>query len=214
MNRQKLLLFLLLLVLAGSIVWAVVRTPRQKEAPASAARPGQATVIRKSGAPPSQARAPAGALHLAQLDQQMAGSTGFRRNIFSPIFRGDEERPALKLPPPPPPPSTLPPPPPPPPQAAPPPPPPPPTEEELDRAELGKLRSLGFLKKNGERTVFLAKNNEIILARKGSKIGSSFQVADITDEAMTIKSLKSSAQVVIPLAEKMSLGGRQPSTRP
>lgn len=215
MNRQKLALFLLLIVLAGSIGYALLRSPRQQEVAALKNRPdAPATVIRKNPAPSAQAAADTGALRLAQLDQELPGFGGFRRNIFSPIFRDEEKPPELKLPPPPPPPVKLPPPPPPEPQQAPPPPPPPPSQEELDRAEMGRLMLLGFLKKGGERTVFLTKGSEIILAKKGSKIGSRFEVVEVTDDVVTIKSLNSEAQVVIPLTENRSLGARQTSPRP
>ena len=84
----------------------------------------------------------------------------------------------------------------------------------MDEAELGRITFLGFLKKNGEKTVFLAMNNEIILAKKGSKVGTKFQVTDLTDEAITIKSVNSEGQMVIPLVENRSLSTRQTSTRP
>ena len=80
--------------------------------------------------------------------------------------------------------------------------------ETNDEAEMGKFIFLGYLKKNGEKTVFLSKNNEIILAKKGSKLGSRFQVTDLTEEALTIKSLTTDQQMVIPLVENRSLARR------
>ena len=218
MNRQKLALFLLLIGLAGSIAYAFLRSPRQQEGETPKNRPGtQAPVIRQGKAAPAKKALDSGTLNLEALEQDMPGFSGFRRNIFSPLFRDESEQSALKLPPPPPPPMRLPPPPPPLPaseQAAPPPPPPPPSQRQLDEAELGKLMFLGFLKKDGERTVFLSKNNEIILAKKGSKIGTKFQVTDLTDEAITIKSVNSEGQMVIPLVENRSLSTRHTSSRP
>jgi len=216
MNRQKLVLFLLLIGLAGSLAYAVLRSPRQQEVATPKNRPGaRATVIRKSTAARAKGAADSGRLNIEALEQETPGFSGFRRNIFSPLFRDESEQAALKLPPPPPPPLKLPPPPPPvSAQAPPPPPPPPPSQRQMDEAELGRITFLGFLKKNGEKTVFLAMNNEIILAKKGSKVGTKFQVTDLTDEAITIKSVNSEGQMVIPLVENRSLSTRQTSTRP
>lgn len=208
MNRQKLVLSLLLLVLAGSIGYSFLRSPRQQEVATLKNRPGMvASVTRNKKAPAPTAAVNNQSVHLAQLDQAQSGVSGFKRNIFSPIFK-EEAPPALKLPPPPPP-VKLPPLPPPMPQAQPaPPPPPPPTQAQVDEAEMAKFVFLGYLKKNGEKTVFLSRNNEIILAKKGTRLGSRFQVTDLTDEALTIKSLTTDQQMVIPLVENRSLARR------
>ncbi len=208
MNRQKLVLSLLLLVLAGSVGYSFLRSPRQQEVAALKNRPGMvASVSRNKKAPVQPAAVDNKSVHLAQLDQVQPGFTGFKRNIFSPIFK-EEAPPALKLPPPPPP-VKLPPLPPPMPQAQPaPPPPPPPTQAQVDESEMAKFVFLGYLKKNGEKTVFLSRNNEIILAKKGTKLGSRFQVTDLTDEVLTIKSLTTDQQMVIPLVENRSLARR------
>ncbi|QXE91119.1 type II secretion system protein PulP [Geomonas subterranea] len=219
MNRQKLALFLLLVVLAGAVVYAFVRTPRQQQVATLKNQPGaKATVLRKQpGAAPTAAAANGGALHLDLLRREQPGFSGFRRNIFSPIFKDEEKQSALKLPPPPPPPKKLPPLPQPLPGAspqAPPPPPPPPTQEQLDDAELGKFVFIGFLKKGAEKTVFLSKGGEIFLAKKGGQVGPRFQVSNVTDDAITIKSLQSDRQLVIPLVENRSLSIRRPSPSP
>ncbi|MBU5614855.1 type II secretion system protein PulP [Geomonas azotofigens] len=218
MNRQKLALFLLLLVLAGAIVYAVVRTPRQQQVTTLKNQPGaKATVLRKQpGAAPKAAANAGGALHLDLLRREQPGFSGFRRNIFSPIFREEEKLSGLKLPPPPPPPKKLPtlPATMPTPVEAPPPPPPPPTAEQLDDAELGKFVFIGFLKKGGERTVFLSKGGEIFLAKKGGQVGPRFQVSNVTDEAITIKSIQTDRQLVIPLVENRSLSTRRPGISP
>jgi len=216
MNRQKLALFLLLIGLAGSLAYAFLRFPRQQEVATPKNRPGARAAAIRKGAAPSKFAADSGRLNIEALEQEMPGFSGFRRNIFSPLFRDESAQAALKLPPPPPP-MKLPPPPPPLPVSAPPPPPPPPpppTQRQMDEAELGKITFLGFLKKDGEKTVFLAMGNEIILAKKGSKVGAKFQVTDLTDDAITIKSVNSEGQMVIPLVENRSLSTRHTSTRP
>ncbi|MBJ6800676.1 type II secretion system protein PulP [Geomonas propionica] len=218
MNRQKLALFLLLVALVGAIVYAFVRSPRQQQVSALKNQPGaKATVLRKKPDLAPKAAAPAaGVVHLELLEREKPGFSGFRRNIFSPIFREDAKLSALKLPPPPPPLKKLPPMP----QALPvappqvPPPPPPPTQEQLDETELGRFVFIGFLKKGTEKTVFLSKGGEIYLAKKGSQVGPRFQVSNVTDDAITIKSIQTDRQLVIPLVENRSLNVRRPSTSP
>lgn len=216
MNRQKLALALLLLALAGSLVYSFLRAPKQQQVATLKNRPGvAATVVRegkKGAAAPKGDQT--GRVHLELLDRDQPGFAGFRRNIFTPVFK-DEMKPApLKLPPPPPP-VKLPPPPPPAPMPAQvaPPPPVPPTEEQKDAIELAKFTFLGFLKKNGERTVFLSSNNEIFLAKKGSSVGTKFQVTDLTDDAITIKSVSGGRELVIPLVENRSLSTRRTSKK-
>ena len=215
MNRQKLVLTLLLVVLAGSLAYSFIRAPRQQKVATLKNRPGAAaTVIRKGSAPAPEGVADNGDVHLALLDRNVPGFNGFRRNIFSPIFKDEKTPPVpLKLLPPPPP-VKLPPPPPPAAATPQPPPPAPPTEEQLADAELGKFTFLGFLKKNGEKTVFLSKNNEVFLAKKGSKLGPKFQVTDLSDDAITIKSVAGGRELVIPLLENRALSTRTSKRTP
>ncbi|WP_136514092.1 type II secretion system protein PulP [Geomonas edaphica] len=211
MNRQKLALFLLLIALVVAVAYAFIRSPRQQEAQVLKNRPGaKVTVIRKDPSAQKTAVVPAGGVRLDLLQENSAVAGGYRRNIFAPLFKEEEKPGTLKLPPPPPPPHKLPPPPPsvaaP---APPPPPPPPPTQAQLDEAELGKIIFLGFLKKGGERTVFLSKGGEIFVVKKGGQVGSRFRVADLTEDAITIKSVDSDRQMVIPLVENRSLSTRR-----
>jgi len=213
MNRQKLVLCLLLLVLAGSLVYSFLRSPRQQQVATPKNRPAAAaTVISKGRATaPKVDEMDTTRVQLELLDRDLPGFAGFRRNIFSPVFRDETEPAPLKLPPPPPP-LRLPPPPAPLQQAA-PPPPAPPTPEQIADSELAKFTFLGFLKKNGEKTVFLSSNNEIFLAKRGSNLGSKFQVTDLTDDALTIKSVNGGRELVIPLVENRSLSTRRTSKR-
>ncbi|TGU70860.1 type II secretion system protein PulP [Geomonas terrae] len=210
MNRQKLALFLLLIALVGAVAYAFLRSPRQQEAPVLKNRPGvKATTIRKEPGAQKTAAAPAGGVHLDLLQGNNAVAGGYRRNIFAPLFKEEEKPGTLKLPPPPPPPKKLPPPPPPAATPVPPPPPPPPTQAQMDETELAKIVFLGFLKKGGERTVFLSKGGEIFVVKKGGQVGPKFRVADLTDDAITIKSVDSDRQMVIPLVENRSLSTRR-----
>lgn len=201
MNRKKLALCLLLLAFAGSVVYSFLRAPKERRVATLKNRPGAAAPA--ASAPKGQSDD--GRIRLELLERELPRFAGFRRNIFSPIFRDETKPPPFKPLPPPPPPVKAPPPPPPPPPQAEPVAPPPPSAEQLADAELAKFTFLGFLRKNGENTVFLSSNNEIFLAKKGSKIGPKFQVTNLTDEAITIRSVAGGGELVIPLVENRAL---------
>ncbi|GFO59470.1 type II secretion system protein PulP [Geomonas silvestris] len=222
MNRQKLILCLLLAMLAAAIGYGFLRSPKQERVAALTYRSGVPAGPRKpTVAPPRPAPgAPAPAasqsqVHLALLNQERGHYAGYRRNLFSPIFKEEVKLPPFKpvpvplpLPPRPaavPPPLSAPP--------AAPPPPPPPSEEDLIAREMAKFTFLGFLKKGDERTVFLSKDREIFLAKRGSTLAGKYQVSGLTEDAITIKSLAGGKELVIPLVENRSLVRRGPSTR-
>ena len=211
MNRKKLVLCLLLIALAGSLVYSVLRSPKQQRVATLKYRPGAvAPAARKSAPQPAAAVADDQSVHLAALDQELPRFSGYRRNIFSPIFREEVKLPPFKPLPLPPKPVPLPaqsqmlPAPPP---AA------PPTEEEVAASEMAKFTFLGFLKKDGARTVFLSSNSEIFLAKKGSFLTPKYQVSDLTDDAITIKSVAGGRELVIPLLENRALSTRRTSLR-
>ena len=211
MNRQKLILCLLLLVLAGSIVYSILRSPKEQRVVTPKFKSGIAAPTAGKVAPaPAASGTDAQNVHLALLDREMPRFSGFRRNIFSPIFREEVKLPAFKPLPLPPKPVFVPPP------QLPPPAPPapaPPTADEVAASEMAKFTFLGFLKKGGERTVFLSSNNEIFLAKKGSHLGTKYQVSDVTEDAITIKSIAGGRELVIPLVENRPLSTRRTSLR-
>lgn len=51
--------------------------------------------------------------------------------------------------------------------------------------ESGRFKFLGFLQKEGERKIFLSRDKEIFIAKKGDNV-SIFQVADITENSVTL----------------------------
>lgn len=210
MNRQKLLLSLLLAILAVSIVYSYLRSPKQQEAAAPAQSGTRSAAVKKGSGAPPDVSGDTSMLHLELLEQEQPRSAGYRRNIFSPIFRDEVKQPPFKPLPPPPRPLPAPPPPAPAPVQ---PPPPAPTAEELARqaadAELAKFVFLGFLQKNGQKTVFLSKNGEIFLAKKGTVLANQFRVTDLTDDAITIRSDAGSREIVIPLVEMRALSTRR-----
>ena len=204
MNRKKLILFILLVVLALAIGLSFVFMPRQKTVQSlTYTRGGRPVATRTPAVPPP--RMDEKKLHLELLDASGARFAGFRRNIFRPIFHEELKR--IPLPPPPPPPvkkAQEPPP-----LVGPPAPPPgqfPGVVEAPKPAEtLGTFTFLGFVKKDNRKTIFLSKNNEIFLVRKGDKIANKYEVTNITDEAMTLSGGADGREIIIPLEENRSL---------
>ncbi|HJV64958.1 MAG TPA: type II secretion system protein PulP [Geomonas sp.] len=212
MNRQKATLAVLVIVLACSVLYAIIRSPRQREAtPQELRRQQPAAGKSVQSAPPA---GQPGKVELALLDREPPRFAAPRRDIFSPVFKEEVKLPPFKpLPPlpPPKPPRTLNLPPAPPMQA--PPPPPPPTPEQQAENEMRKLTVLGFLKKNGNKTVFLSFNDQILLARKGATLLNKFVVKDITDEAITLRPANGGNEVVIPLVDNKALPRQAGKTR-
>jgi len=186
MNRQKAFLFILIVLFVAAVVYAFIRTPQQKAVESLKFAPGApAETVKRDTAKTDDTK-----LNLQLLDRPLPRFAGFKRNIFwLPSF---EARKKLSLPPPPPPqplPSL------PPLQATPPP----------VRQEMAKFTFLGFLKKDNRKTIFLSKDNEIFLVKKGDKIANSYEVMNITDDVLTINSVSGRGQIVIPLVENRPL---------
>lgn len=189
MNRQKAFLLILLALLVVAAVSAYLRMPRQKSVAQLKHAPGAPAAAGKAAAAQPDDRK----LELDLLDRATPRFSGFKRNIFR--LASLETRKQLTLPPPPPP---LPPPAPAPPAAATPPPPPP-------APPLAKFTFLGFLQKENRKTIFLAKDNEIFLVKKGDRIANNYEVTNISDDVLTINSISGGGQIVIPLVENMPL---------
>lgn len=205
MNRQKLLLLVLVALLAAAIAYAIFASPRQERVPAQtgkqSARPRPETRGKETGS----AFGPSVRLEL--LEKEKVKFPGVRRDLFGTLF--------VEKPP-------APPPPPPPPVVAPPPPPPP---VDVVRQELARFTFLGFLKKEGEWTIFLSSGGEIFLVQKGDRFGrgGEFHASEITPERLTIRRGEEGSPIVIPLVEQgplvpmqMRTSGRSstPPTRP
>lgn len=191
MNRQKLLLLILLLLLVIAVTYAYFRTPKQQSI---------GRLKYTSGGTPEKIKPETTQLNdkkinMALLDRQLPRLSGYKRNIFrlAPL----KSSVPVPLPPPPPPPPPI--------IATIPAPPPTPTPPSPVRAEMAKFTFLGFLKNGGRKTIFLSKDQEIILVKKGDKIANRFEVTNLTDEALTISSTTESGQIVIPLVENSPL---------
>jgi hypothetical protein len=95
----------------------------------------------------------------------------------------------------------------------PPPPPPPKTPAQLAMEDMSRFTFLGFIQKGNSKTIFLTRDNEIILAKKGDKISGKYEIKTISDDVMTINLLQNGEQIVIPLVGNRALA-RAPMPAP
>ncbi|MDD2897119.1 MAG: type II secretion system protein PulP [Desulfuromonadaceae bacterium] len=203
MNRQRLILFILVIVLGITIIWSYNAIPRPKTISSVATtsnKPG------KQGRQPKTAEAAVDKpihsaddgtkLKVSLLDSEPPHFKGYRRNIFKPVFVDEmkilrQKAMAIKPPPPPPP--------------KPVPPPVMPVVIQPEAAPLARFKFLGFLKKGSVRTVFLAKDKDIILVKKGDKVAGRYEATEISDQALTLTVSDSGDEIVIPLVENRPL---------
>jgi hypothetical protein len=211
MNRQKLALFILLILFVLAVVWSFYAVPRQKTVSTLKYAPGQpAPAAKAPAAVPSAApgkAAPASApsgdervVRLDLLEQDQGGFKGYRRNIFKPIFI-DEVKAMMRK-------AAAPKPLPIPPVAVQPPkvePPPVVAQPETLQTTLARFVFLGYLKKDNRKTIFLSKDKDIILVRKGDRFAGKYEARSITDQALTIFATDTNEEIVIPLLENQPL---------
>jgi len=209
MNRQKLTLFILLIVLVLAVVWSFMSVPRQKTVKTLKYAPGQkqAAVTTAAATPAvtaaAQTPAPAAVgdertLRLDLLEREQSGFKGYRRNIFKPIFMDDlrlMKQKALAFKPPPLPPVAV----------LPPKVEPPIAQPETLKSTLARFVFLGYLKKDNRKTIFLSKDKDIILVRKGDKFAGRYEAKSVTDQALTIVATDSGDEIIIPLFENQPL---------
>lgn len=188
----------LLGLFALSVVYSYSKYPRQKTVDKLTFAPGQS-------ARPTPVKVDKGGdgnrVLLSLLDEKHVTASIVRKNIFRPLFR-DETR-ILPLPPPPP--KPLP--------ALPPPPPSVPAapapvvaaEPSPVQRDMARFTFLGFLKKDNQKTIFLSSNKDIFVVKKGDKIAGKYEVANVTDDLLTINALGDGGQIIIPLIENKPL---------
>lgn len=191
MSRQRLILTLvvgLLLLALGYAYWA---TPRQQKVAAKA--PPKAAEGRGSEAKAATG-APQGTLRLDLLQRQDEEFPGFKRDLFS-----------LHKAPPPPPPM-------PPPMPMPVRPLPAPTtavdpEAGAVARALGQFTFLGFLQKDGAKTLFLSSQGEIFVAKKGDAFGKQkeFVITEVSAETLTIRQGSGPGVITVSLKEQQPL---------
>jgi hypothetical protein len=193
MDRKKLALVIILLLLAATVVYSFVRWPRQTSVAKLKFAPGMTMDRLRLAALPRREDK----LRLDLLDMDRPRFSGYRRNIFMPIAPNPAKMPKLPLkhlkpvaPSPPPPP---------------PPPPPPKTPAQIAMDQVGQFVFLGYLQKENRKTIFLTKDNQIFLMKKGDKVAGKYEVAAVSENMLTISVSPGGEQVVIPLIQNRPL---------
>ena len=197
MNRQRLILSILLVLLLSALVWGYLNRPRQKTVNSLKNAPGvRAQTVRKQDAPPTSAIS-GNVLRLDLLDREQPLFKGYHRNIFKPVFVDElkmMQKAAAVKPVPPPvhvqkPAPVL-----------------PVVMPEPPRRELARFTFLGFLKKDNRKTIFLSKDKDIFLVRVRDVMAGRYEATSLTDQALTILVRDSGEEIVIPLLENRALG--------
>jgi hypothetical protein len=197
MNRQRLILFILAILFVVAAVWSYSAVPRHKTVAKLTYAPGQKPKDVPPSAQKSVRKADDGRiLNMSLLEQEQPDFNGYRRNIFKPIFVDEQKllrlkAAAIKPPqlPPVQPPKLV----------------PPPVVVQPQAAALARFTFLGFIKKDDQRTIFLDKDKEIILVKKGDKIAGRYEATSITDQALTLHVTDTGDEIVIPLIENRPL---------
>jgi hypothetical protein len=193
MNRQRLILFILVILFGIAVFWSYRAVPRPKTVSTLTFKPGQ-QVKSTVAATDKQARnADDGSrVKISLLEKEPATFKGYRRNLFKPVFADEvkivKQQPiAIKTPPK---------------QIT---PPVVPAVIQPVTVPLARFTYPGFLKKGTVKTIFLAKDNDIVLVKKGDKIAGRYEATDISDQALTLKVADTGAVIVIPLIENLPL---------
>lgn len=191
MNRHKLILAVLTLILSLSAVWSFMRWPRQQTVTTLKYTQGmqQTADKQRAGSPAVPDNSLAVKLYL--LEKNTPELSAKQRNIFKPLLF-DEARAKRMMPPKPPPkpvhamPAPIP---------------------QVPQKELIKFTFLGFLQMDGQKTIFLERNKEIMLVKAGDVFGRRFTARTITDNSMTITVKDTNEEIVVPLVENRGLAG-------
>lgn len=200
MNRKRMVLAALLGILALCLIYAYLATPRLKKAPPRSdsprARQVQAvgTVSKDQHSKSSQER-----IDFAFLETDSQDFPGAARDVFrfgqrrppvvAPVQMPEVQQPVIVAPPPP----------------------PPPLEEmvpiEVVQEALSQFTFLGFLDKEGEKTIFLSSEGRLFLAKNGEKFGANqeFLIADIDGNLLQVRHTGRQGLIEIPLIEQQKL---------
>lgn len=201
MNRQRLILFVLAIVFGVSAFWSYTAVPRLKTVDKLTYPPGQQAkpVSTPSGASAKE-KYDGRILNIALLEQLEVGFNGYRRNLFKPIFVDEQkmlkQKSAASKPP------QLPQLPPVQPQKA--------ASVVLPTAQpeavaLARFTFLGFMKKDASNTIFLARDKDIFLVKKGEKVSGRYEASSITEQALTLIDSQTGDEIVVPLIENKPL---------
>lgn len=201
MNRKRLILFVLAILLVIAVIWSYSAIPRHKTVSTLKTSPGpQVKPAALSAKSVSGTAAESRILLLGQLEQEQPAFKGYRRNIFKPVFvdelklvkqKAAAVKPLPQLP------AT--------PVKTAPVEPVQPVVTLPVSAPLARFTFLGYLRKDGQRTIFLAKDKDIILVKKGDIVAGRYEASSITDQALTLLVTDTGDEIVIPLIENRPL---------
>jgi hypothetical protein len=194
MNRQRLILFILVILFGIAAIWSYSAIPRPKTVSTLANKPGLQAKPALAVANKLAREADDGTrLKISLLDKEPSGFKGYRRNIFKPAFvdalKVVKKQVIVRMPPPP---IVL---------AA-------PIQPVMilpEAAPLAHFTFLGFLKKGSAKTIFLANEKDILLVKKGDKVAGRYEATDISDQALTLTVTDTGDKIVIPLIENRPL---------
>jgi hypothetical protein len=200
MNRQRLILFILVILFGIAALWSYSAMPRPKTVSTSTYKPVQRakSAVVATNKPAPDAADDGTRLNISLIDKEPAGFKGYRRNIFKPLFVDEvkfAKQKAVAIKPPP----IL--------KPVPVAPPVPvqPVIIQAVTAPLARFTFLGFLKKGSVKTIFLANEKDILLVKKGDKIVGRYLATDISDKALTLTVTDTGDEIVIPLIENQPL---------
>ena len=190
MNRQRLILFILVILFGIAAFWSYSAMPRPKTVSTLTFKPGRQAnpAVAAENKPPRETD-DGTRLKIGLLDKEQSGFKGYRRNIFKPLFAVElkvvkPQAVAIK-----PPPQII--------SAV-------PVVPVIIRPEISPLARftfLGFLKKGSVKTIFIANEKDILLVRKGDTIAGRYEATDISDQALTLTVTDTGDEIVIPLIE-------------
>ena len=197
MNRQRLILFILVIIFAIALMWSYSAMPRPKTVSTLTYKPGQpaqatvATTTATAAAKSSHNTDDGTQLKIGLLEAESTGFKGYRRNLFKPVFVDElktvKQVSAIKWP------QML---------AS---PPVQPLITQPEAAPLARFTFLGFLKKGSVKTIFLARDSDILLVKKGDIIIDRYEATDVSDQALTLTVTDTGDKIVIPLIENQPL---------
>lgn len=196
MNRQRLILFILVLLFGVAALWSYSAMPRPKTVSTLTFKTGQQAKPVVAATDKIVRYDDDGTkLKIALLDTEPAVFKGYRRNIFRPVFVDEmkvAKQQAVAIKPPPPLPKVT-------------APPVMPVIIQPESAQLARFTFLGFLKKGSVKTIFLAKDKDILLVKKGDRVADRYEATEISDQALTLTVTDTGAEIVIPLIENRPL---------
>ncbi len=197
MTRERLVLAVVLLILVISSVWGIYSYPRQKTVTDLKYCPGQRNVADRKRPPLRQEVVNVSdqdRLRIDRLKERYPPFSGYRRNIFRPIFEDREAMMARKA------------------------------AEEAARAataakkallqqrlikpkpqpswiqhELASFTVKGFVTKSGRKMVFLGKGSEVFVLKEGDTFAGLYTVVSLTEQILIFRATNTGEEFVIPV---------------